>query len=241
MGRCPLADPVRLPAMPLAIFDLDNTLLRGDSDYLWGQFLGEIGVVDRATYERENDRFFEDYRAGRLDIMAFLAFSLEPLAQHTRAELDRWHRAFMAAKIEPLIGPAAEALVEHHRRAGDTLLIITATNAFVTRPIAERFGIPHLIATEPEEIDGEFTGRVSGTPSFREGKVSRLDAWLADRAEHLEGAWFYSDSHNDLPLLERVTHPVAVDPDPTLARHAAERGWPVISLANDAAADSSTR
>lgn len=227
--------------MSLAIFDLDNTLLRGDSDYLWGQFLAEIGVVDRATYERENDRFYADYRAGRLDILAFLAFSLGPLARHPRAELDRWHRDFMAVKIEPLIGPAAEALVERHRRAGDTLLIITATNAFVTRPIAARFGIPHLIATEPEERNGEFTGRVRGTPSFREGKVSRLETWLTDRVETLDGAWFYSDSHNDLPLLERVTHPVAVDPDATLARHAAERGWPVISLADDASADDGTR
>lgn len=227
--------------MPLAIFDLDNTLLRGDSDYLWGQFLGEIGVVDREAYERENERFYADYRAGRLDIMAFLAFSLAPLARHPRDALDRWHRDFMAAKIEPLIGPAAIALVEQHRRVGDTLLIITATNAFVTRPIAKRFGIPHLIATEPEELNGAFTGRVSGTPSFREGKVSRLDAWLKDRGETLDGAWFYSDSHNDLPLLERVKNPVAVDPDLTLARHASAHGWPVISLKDDATADSDVR
>jgi HAD superfamily hydrolase (TIGR01490 family) len=224
--------------MPLAIFDLDNTLLSGDSDYLWGQFLGELGVVDPDSYERENERFYADYRAGRLDIMAFLRFSLAPLAAHPREQLDAWHQAFMTAKIEPLIGTAALALVEQHRQAGDTLLIITATNAFVTAPIAQRFGITNLIATEPEEADGRFTGQVAGTPSFRDGKVARLEAWLAERDGTLDGSWFYSDSHNDLPLLERVSHPVAVDPDPALAQHAAEHGWPVISLAEKATADS---
>jgi HAD superfamily hydrolase (TIGR01490 family) len=217
-------------AMPLAIFDLDNTLLRGDSDYLWGQYLCEIGVVDRGRYERTNQRFYDDYRAGRLDIMAFLDFSLAPLAAHPREDLDAWHAAFMAAKIEPLITQAAEALVDRHRSAGDTLLIITATNAFVTAPIAARFGIPHLIATDPETVDGRFTGRVAGTPSFREGKVTRLQSWLEERPETLDGAWFYSDSHNDLPLLERVAHPIAVDPDPELRRHAEGRGWPVLTL-----------
>jgi HAD superfamily hydrolase (TIGR01490 family) len=216
--------------MPLAIFDLDNTLLAGDSDYLWGQFLGELGVVDRARYERENERFYEDYREGRLDIMAFLTFSLQPLAAHARADLEAWHARFMREKIEPLITPAAEDLVARHRAAGDTLMIITATNAFVTAPIARRLDIPHLIATEPEQVAGRFTGRVAGTPSFREGKVSRLHDWLAQTGETLDGAWFYSDSHNDLPLLEQVTHPVAVDPDPILAAHARQRDWPVISL-----------
>jgi HAD superfamily hydrolase (TIGR01490 family) len=216
--------------MPLALFDLDNTLLGGDSDYLWGRFLGEIGVVDREHYERENERFYQDYREGRLDIMAFLAFSLRPLAENSRADLDAWHARFMAERIEPLISRAAVELVERHRAAGDTLVIITATNAFVTAPIARRFGIAHLIATEPEEIDGRFTGRVAGTPSFREGKVTRLEAWLQEHGERLDGAWFYSDSHNDLPLLSRVNHPVAVDPDPILADHAARAGWPQISL-----------
>ncbi len=224
--------------MPLAIFDLDNTLLSGDSDYLWGQFLGELGVVDRDSYERENERFYADYRAGQLDIMAFLRFSLAPLAAHPRDQLDAWHQTFMTTKIEPLIGAGALALVEQHRQAGDTLLIITATNAFVTAPIAQRFGIANLIATDPEQADGRFTGRVAGTPSFRDGKVARLEAWLAERDMTLDGSWFYSDSHNDLPLLERVSHPVAVDPDPTLARHAAAQGWPVISLAEQATADS---
>jgi len=216
--------------MPLAIFDLDNTLLAGDSDYLWGQFLGELGVVDRISYERENERFYREYREGRLDIMAFLAFSLKPLAEHPREQLDRWHAQFMRDKIEPLITNASERLIQEHRDVGDTLMIITATNAFVTAPIAARLGIPHLIATEPEMADGRYTGRVAGTPSFREGKVSRLQDWLAQHAETLNGAWFYSDSHNDLPLLELVTHPVAVNPDQALAEHAKESGWPVISL-----------
>ena len=216
--------------MPLAIFDLDNTLLAGDSDYLWGCFLCEIGVVERASYERENARFYADYRAGRLDIMAFLAFSLRPLAEHAPEELLRWHARFMAEMIEPLITPDAERLIARHRDAGDTLLIITATNAFVTAPIAQRLGVPHLIATEPEFSAGRYTGRVAGTPSFREGKVTRLEHWLATHAGTLDGATFYSDSHNDLPLLERVDHPVAVDPDPALHAHATQRGWPVISL-----------
>lgn len=216
--------------MALAIFDLDNTLLAGDSDYLWGVFLGETGAVDRAHYERENERFFREYHEGRLDIFEFLAFSLHPLTQHPLPQLLAWREQFLAERIEPLITPASRALVERHRNAGDTLMIITATNAFVTAPIAARYGIPHLIATEPEQIDGRYTGRVVGIPSFREGKVQRLEAWLAEHGGDLAGAWFYSDSHNDLPLLRRVAHPVAVDPDQELAREAARRAWPVISL-----------
>lgn len=216
--------------MPLAIFDLDNTLLAGDSDYLWGQFLGEIGAVDRDAYERENERFYAEYREGRLDIMEFLAFSLAPLAAHTPAVLADWHARFMREKIEPCITPAAERLIERHRAAGDTLMIITATNAFVTAPIAARLGIAELIATEPEKDGERYTGRVAGVPSFRDGKVTRLEQWLGDHRETLDGAWFYSDSHNDLPLLERVDHPVAVDPDEPLRAHAHERHWPIISL-----------
>jgi HAD superfamily hydrolase (TIGR01490 family) len=217
--------------MALAIFDLDNTLLSGDSDYLWGVFLCERGIVDPAYYERQNARFYTDYREGRLDIQAFLAFSLRPLAEHPVDRLERWREAFVAEKIDPVIGQPARDLVEHHRARGDTLLVITATNAFVTRPIVSRFGIEHLIATDPERAaDGSYTGRVAGTPSFREGKVERLQAWLRDSGEILDGAWFYSDSHNDLPLLERVSHPVAVDPDERLAAVASSRGWPVLRL-----------
>ncbi len=222
--------------MPLAIFDLDNTLLNGDSDYLWGQFLVELGVVDGVHFERENERYYRDYREGCLDIMAFLAFSLRPLAENPRAQLDAWHRRFMAEKIEPLITAAAQQLVERHRNAGDTLLIITATNAFVTAPIAARFGIPHLIATEPERAGDAFTGRVAGTPSFREGKVTRLQDWLEAQQMTLDSACFYSDSHNDLPLLERVAHPIAVDPDDTLAEHAQRHAWPIISLRDECSA-----
>ncbi|MEN8175365.1 MAG: HAD family hydrolase [Pseudomonadota bacterium] len=216
--------------MALAIFDLDNTLLNGDSDYLWGVFLAEKGVVDRHHYERENERFYAEYKAGELDIYEFLAFSLRPLAEHRLEDLQLWREEFLASRIETLITPAALDLLEKHREAGDTLMIVTATNSFVTAPIADRLGVPHLIATDPEIAAGRYTGRVSGEPSFREGKVSRLKAWVADNGSSLDGSWFYSDSHNDIPLLEIVDHPVAVDPDDELHRLAESRGWPVISL-----------
>ena len=216
--------------MPLAIFDLDNTLLAGDSDYLWGVFLAERGIVDPDHYERENERFYREYKEGRLDIYEFLRFSLAPLARHSPADLARWRAAFLAEKIEPIILPKARELVGRHRAAGDLLLIITATNSFVTAPIAARLGIPHLIATEPALRDGRYTGEVDGVPSFREGKVLRLEQWLEAQGATLAGSSFYSDSHNDIPLLERVDHPVAVDPDPALADLAAVRGWRILSL-----------
>ena len=217
--------------MSLAIFDLDNTLLRGDSDHAWGEFLVEQGAVDRERFARENDRYYAAYLAGTLDIYEFLEqHQLRPLAEHDRATLDRWRAEFLHAKIAPLITPAARALVEQHRARGDTLLIITATNRFITAPIAAAFGIPHLIATEPEEINGQFTGKVAGVPSYREGKVERLSEWLNDRHESLDGSWFYSDSHNDLPLLNLVDHPVAVNADDTLADYARTRGWTMIEL-----------
>jgi len=218
----------------LALFDLDNTLLAGDSDYLWGVFLSEKGVVDRDTYERENERFYEEYKEGRLDIMEFLTFSLRPLAENDPGQLHAWREEFLREKIDPIITEDAHLLVEMHRKRGDTLAVITATNAFVTAPIVERFGVPNLIATEPEMVEGRYTGRVRGIPCFREGKVKRLKAWLAGRDESLENAWFYSDSHNDLPLLELVSHPMPVDPDPALETVAAEKGWPVLYLHKDA-------
>jgi HAD superfamily hydrolase (TIGR01490 family) len=215
----------------LVLFDLDNTLLAGDSDFEWAQFLIEQGVVDREVYEAHNLNFLRNYQAGTLDILSFLDFQLKPLSRHPRSQLEAWHREFMERKIRPMIRNTARALVERH--GGDLRVMITATNSFVTAPIAREFGIAELIATEPEERDGEFTGKVRGTPCFREGKVIQLEAWLARRGSALASyseSWFYSDSHNDLPLLERVSHPVAVDPDATLRARAESRGWTIISL-----------
>jgi HAD superfamily hydrolase (TIGR01490 family) len=214
----------------LAIFDLDNTLLGGDSDYLWGRFLVEKGLVDGVKYERENQRFYDEYKAGTLDIYEFLRFSLRPLSEHDMATLDEWHRQFMNEKIAPIMLPKAAALLEKHRAQGDYLLIITATNRFVTGPIAERLGVDELIATDPEIVAGRYTGNVSGTPCFQQGKVTRLEQWLTQSGHNLAGSYFYSDSRNDIPLLEMVAHPVAVDPDETLEDHAQLKGWPIISL-----------
>mgnify|MGYP005852138239 CR=1 FL=1 len=219
--------------MRLALFDLDNTLLAGDSDFEWAQFLIEQGVLDREVYEARNQTFYDQYKAGTLDIHEFLAFQLKPLSRHPRRQLDAWHREFMQRRIRPLMTPAAQALVDRHRDDGHVCAIITATNRFITGPIAAAFGVEHLIATEPEERAGEFTGRPDGVPCFRAGKVTRLEEWLGRRGTRLadlDDSWFYSDSLNDLPLLEAVRHPVAVDPDPTLAAAAAARGWPVVRL-----------
>jgi len=216
--------------LALAIFDLDNTLLAGDSDYLWGTFLTERGIVDEEEFERENERFYREYKEGSLDIHEFLRFSFRPLRDNRPEDLERWRRDFLREKIDPIILPLAQELVERHRDAGDELLIVTATNEFVTAPIAERLGIPNLIATAPACVNGRYTGEVAGTPSFREGKVERVLDWLRESGADLAGSTFYSDSHNDIPLLERVDHAVAVDPDPTLASYATTRGWPVISL-----------
>ena len=219
--------------MRLALFDLDNTLLTGDSDYEWGQFLVDRGVLDREAYEAQNREYYDQYVRGTLDIHEYLGFALRPLAEHSPAQLERWHGEFMRDRIVPMITPAARELVRGHLRDGDLCAIITATNSFVTAPIAHEFAVPHLIATEPERRDGRFTGRVAGTPCFREGKLARLDEWLAARGQRLQDfaqSTFYSDSHNDLPLLRRVTRPVPVDPDEPLAAEAQRRGWAVISL-----------
>jgi len=217
----------------LALFDLDNTLLAGDSDYEWGQFLVDRGVLDRASYEAQNAAYLEQYQAGTLDIHEYLGFALRPLAEHKPEDLARWHDEFMRTRIAPMIGAAAVSLVRGHLDRGELCAIVTATNSFVTAPIARAFGITQLIATEPESRDGRFTGRIAGTPCFREGKIACVEAWLSTMGRplaHFDESAFYSDSHNDLPLLERVSRPVAVDPDPQLAAEAARRGWSIISL-----------
>lgn len=219
--------------MKLALFDLDNTLLDGDSDFEWAQFLIGQGVIDRELYEAKNLAFYEQYKAGTLDIHEFLDFQLKPLSRHARSVLDGWHDAFMRDKVRAMMKPPAKALVEAHRHAGDVCVVITATNSFVTAPIARAFGVEHLIATEPEQKDGEFTGGVAGIPCFREGKISRLESWMAARGwswDSFADTTFYSDSLNDLPLLGKVRHPVAVDPDPVLRDHAEKQGWRIISL-----------
>lgn len=216
--------------MTLALFDLDNTLLSGDSDYEWGRFLVSKGLVDAESYEAANLRFYQEYKQGRLDIYEFSAFSFQPLSQHSMETLAGLHREFMQQVVLPMIPTASRQLVAQHAALGHTLVIITATNSFITRPIADEFGIPHLLATEPKIVGGRYTQQIDGTPCFQGGKVTRLNQWLAQRAETLEGSYFYSDSRNDLPLLEMVANPVAVDPDATLQAVAQERQWPIISL-----------
>lgn len=216
--------------MALALFDLDNTLLGGDSDHAWGDWLCARGILDEATYKARNDAFYQDYLAGRLDIVDYLNFSLEILGRTEMAQLQRWHAEFMAECIEPIILAKGLDLLARHRDAGDRVAIITATNRFVTEPIARRLGVETLLATECEMAAGRYTGRTTDVPCFREGKVTRLTRWLEENGLTLDDSSFYSDSMNDLPLLERVTRPVAVDPDPTLRAEAQRRGWPIISL-----------
>ena len=219
--------------MTLSIFDLDNTLIAGDSDHRWGKYLCEQGFADPVLHKKENDRFYADYTRGSLDVDAYLRFALGPIAGMAIAEVETLQQAFVRDCIESLLLDKAFALLETHRKQGDTLLIITATNTVVTQPIATRLGVTHLIGSEAEIKSGCYSGKPSGIPAYREGKVIRLLEWLkSQREEAIEGAWFYSDSHNDLPLLSLVDHPVAVDPDTTLAAHAATQGWPVISLRN---------
>ncbi len=218
--------------MALAIFDLDNTLIAGDSDYSWGVFLVEKKLVDAEVYRIANERFYQDYKHGTLDIRAYLEFSLAPLTRFNQDELQQLHREFMQQHIEPLLLNKAKALLEQHRNQGDHLLIITATNGFITRPIAKRLGVDDILATDPEVINGRHTGKFVGTPCFQSGKITHLQEWLQHNHHSLEGAYFYSDSINDLPLLELVDNPVAVDPDERLTTIATERNWSIISLRN---------
>ncbi|WP_049631711.1 HAD family phosphatase [Cellvibrio sp. pealriver] len=216
--------------MALAIFDLDNTLIAGDSDHSWGVFLVEKQLVDAEVYRHANDGFYADYKNGTLDIRAYLQFSLAPLTQHSMEDLQKLHAEFMQKHIEPLMLPKAEALLKRHREQGDHLLIITATNGFVTRPIAKRLGVDDILATDPEVVDGRYTGNFVGTPCFQAGKITHLHEWLKSNHHSLEGAYFYSDSINDLPLLELVDNPVAVDADERLSHIARERDWTMLSL-----------
>ena len=221
----------------LALFDLDNTLLPCDSDYEWGQFLARIGVVDSQYYAEQNEHFYQDYKEGKLDIHAFLRFALKPLSEHSRAQLKEWHDAFMNEVIHGQLRQQALDLVKRHQDAGDLCCVVTATNSFVTRPIVERFGIEHLIATEPATTGdnplANFTGEVKGIPNFREGKIQRVHDWLASQnlaLDQLPRSYFYSDSMNDLPLLEKVSNPVATNPDKHLRSEAAKRKWPILEL-----------
>ena len=219
--------------MKLVLFDLDNTLLAGDSDFEWAQFLIAKGVLDREVHEAKNIEFYEHYKAGTLDIHAFLDFQLAPLARHPRTELDAWREEFVATRIRPIIGAPARALVQRHLDDDALVAIVTATNSFVTGLVAREFGIPHLIATIPAWDGTRFTGQARGTPAFKAGKIERVEDWLESLGYwwgSFSASWFYSDSHNDLPLMAKVTDPVAVDPDDTLRQHAREMGWPVISL-----------
>tara|TARA_R110002074_G_scaffold114782_1_gene245397 strand:- start:24707 stop:25360 length:654 start_codon:yes stop_codon:yes gene_type:complete len=216
--------------MSLAIFDLDNTLISDDSDHLWGQFLVEKKLVDSEHYDRVNTQFYRDYCQGNLDIDQYLTFALSFLAEHPLEKLHQWREQFINEKIRPLVLPAAQALVKKHADMGDTLIVITATNQFVTEPIVKLFGIPNMLATEPELIDGRYTGRYVNEPCYQQGKVTRLNQWLDSNNADLTDSTFYSDSHNDIPLLEKVSHPIAVDPDEKLKQHADENSWRIISL-----------
>lgn len=216
--------------MRLALFDLDNTLLAGDSDHSWGEFLCQRGLVDAVAYQARNDAFYADYCAGKLDVVAYQNFSQAILGRTEMAQLAQWHAEFMREVIEPIILAKGEALLAQHRAAGDKLVIITATNRFVTAPIAARLGVDTLLATECGMQDGRYTGQITGVPCYQGGKVVRLGEWLKETGHSLDDSYFYSDSRNDLPLLEQVAHPVAVDPDDTLRAIAGERGWPVLSL-----------
>lgn len=216
--------------MKLALFDLDETLIAGDSDYLWGQFLCEQGHVDAEQYQAGHDKYYQDYLRGELNIAEFLEFQLAPLSGKSPAELHDWQQRYIETHIQPILLEPARKLIQQHRQQNHVLMVITATNRFLTEPIAKLLGVDNLIATEPEIKNGIYTGKPSGTPSYRDGKVNRLEEWLQSSDSVCSESWFYSDSHNDIPLLEYVDHPTAVDPDDQLREIAAQRGWPIITL-----------
>ena len=218
--------------MALAIFDLDNTLIAGDSDHSWGEFLVDQNIVDRQVYKKMNDKFYADYESGCLDIFAYLEFSVKPLTKFSLQELDKLHQQFMRDIIEPMKLDQAETLINHHRQAGDRVLVITSTNRFIVEPICKSLGINEIIATDLQIIDGKYTGKVDGTPTFKEGKVERFNQWLKEQNTNNEGSYFYSDSINDMPMLLEVAYPIAVDPDPALRKEAESRHWEIISLRN---------
>ena len=215
--------------MSLAIFDLDNTLIGGDSDFLWGEFLGEEGVVDANAYRKKNEYFYQQYDLGTLDIYAWLEFCLEPLTRYSMTELQELHHRFMIQKIEPILLDKAQNCINRHKERGDTVLVITASTSFVTAPIVKKYGINQMLATEPEIKAGRYTGGVSGIPCFQSGKIDKLMPWLQKNEETLTGSTFYSDSHNDLPLLELVDNPVAVNADKILTKIAEKKGWEVLN------------
>jgi HAD superfamily hydrolase (TIGR01490 family) len=216
--------------MNLAIFDLDNTLINGDSDHAWGEFLVERHIVDQEEYAHNNDKFYRDYKLGALDINAYLHFCLKVLAEHSLDQLFAWREQFLEEKIRPMLLPKAMTLIDEHRKAGDTLLIITATNRFVTEPIAQLHGINNLLASEAEKKNGRYTGKPTGVPCYQAGKITRLNQWLEQQENDFDQRVFYSDSHNDLPLLKLVEKPVAVDPDAQLLEYANKQGWSICSL-----------
>jgi HAD superfamily hydrolase (TIGR01490 family) len=220
--------------MRLTLFDLDGTLLPGDSDHAFGDWIIALGWADRAAYQQRNDAFYADYQAGRLDIDAYIDFCTAPWRGRDAAALQAASQGFLAQVVRPMLRPAALDLVRRHQAEGDLVALVTATNDFITRPIAGLFGIDELIATDlARDRAGRVLGSIAGVPAFREGKVTRVGQWLAGRGQSLDGferCTFYSDSTNDLPLLERVSHPVATNPGPALERIAQQRGWPVLKL-----------
>jgi HAD superfamily hydrolase (TIGR01490 family) len=216
--------------MTLAIFDLDHTLLNGDSDYLWGEYMVKTGIVNEQAYRARNEDFYRDYQRGELDSDRYLEFALEPLTRYTIAELHAWREDYVEKWIKPIIVPGARQLLDRHRRRNHELLIISATNLFITEPIARLLDIPTALATEPEIIDNRYTGRYLGTPTYQEGKVTVLKQWLVDTNHGLDGSYFYSDSINDISLLELVDIPVAVNPDDELKAIAHARHWEMIDL-----------